>query len=376
MKKITALFLALALCLSLCTVTAFAEPTTVGDVLNKAAGGFPTRHEGDAGIPENAWTADNGNKAYINQKNSTLGFYCPNPESINTWPELTQELEEQPNGNYVYSWVGFGTFTFKMKGDALVSIEVNATDELLMPFSGTYTKPVTIADVLATVDGGFPAYDEFGKEWTNDNEFMAYISSTGKLGFLKPGSGSHFIELSESVTENNGNYIYTHDYSASGTVTITFNMQGGVLTSVNFVGTTGTKNYDKFNGTYTAPTPTYTATFTKGEHVTSIQYKVNDGTFADYTASVTDLAEGDKVTIKVTCDEGYTYNGTTEFTVSTADINETINATLKPTPHHHGGGSTTPTVTSATTADMGVAIYGVLSVSSLLGMGWVSKKKR
>ena len=32
-------------------------------------------------------------------------------------------------------------------------------------------------------------------------------------------------------------------------------------------------------------------------------------------------------------------------------------------------------VVSAKTADMGVALYGVLSVSSLLGMGWVSKKK-
>ena len=77
-------------------------------------------------------------------------------------------------------------------------------------------------------------------------------------------------------------------------------------------------------------TTNYTATFTKGEHVTGIQYKVNDGTFGNYTASVTDLVEGDKVTIKVTCDEGYTYNGTTEFTVDTADINETINATEKP----------------------------------------------
>lgn len=32
-------------------------------------------------------------------------------------------------------------------------------------------------------------------------------------------------------------------------------------------------------------------------------------------------------------------------------------------------------VVSAKTADAGIALYGVLSVSSLLGMGWVSKKK-
>ena len=31
-------------------------------------------------------------------------------------------------------------------------------------------------------------------------------------------------------------------------------------------------------------------------------------------------------------------------------------------------------VVSAKTADAGIALYGVLSLSSLLGMGWVSKK--
>ena len=33
------------------------------------------------------------------------------------------------------------------------------------------------------------------------------------------------------------------------------------------------------------------------------------------------------------------------------------------------------TVTSADTADMGIALYGVLSISSLIGMGWVGKKR-
>ena len=32
-------------------------------------------------------------------------------------------------------------------------------------------------------------------------------------------------------------------------------------------------------------------------------------------------------------------------------------------------------VVSAKTADAGIALYGVLSVSSLLGMGWVRKRK-
>ena len=42
-----------------------------------------------------------------------------------------------------------------------------------------------------------------------------------------------------------------------------------------------------------------------------------------------------------------------------------------------GGGSYDPghTVTSPRTADAGIALYGVLSVSSMLGMGWLAKKK-
>ena len=42
---------------------------------------------------------------------------------------------------------------------------------------------------------------------------------------------------------------------------------------------------------------------------------------------------------------------------------------------HHSSTTTTPTVSAPKTADMGVAIYGVLGVSALLGTGWVVKKK-
>ena len=38
-------------------------------------------------------------------------------------------------------------------------------------------------------------------------------------------------------------------------------------------------------------------------------------------------------------------------------------------------GTNAPAVASAATADMGVAMYGVLGISSLLGMGWAAKKK-
>ena len=83
---------------------------------------------------------------------------------------------------------------------------------------------------------------------------------------------------------------------------------------------------------------------------------------------------------------GYTFGGwyretgcTNEwnFDTDTVTANTTLYAKWTATgggTHHHSS-TTTPTVTSAATTDMGVAIYGVLTVSSLLGMGWVSKKK-
>ena len=113
-------------------------------------------------------------------------------------------------------------------------------------------------------------------------------------------------------------------------------------------------------------------------------------THGTVTATPTDVASGTDVTLTITPDEGYQLDsltvtkeggGTVEVTdnkFTMPDDNVIVTATFvaKPTPHHHSSGSTTtPTVTSATTADAGIALYGVLTVSSLLGMGWVSKKK-
>ena len=39
-------------------------------------------------------------------------------------------------------------------------------------------------------------------------------------------------------------------------------------------------------------------------------------------------------------------------------------------------GNATPTITAPKTADPGVAIYGLLAVSSTLGLAWMGKKRK
>lgn len=39
-------------------------------------------------------------------------------------------------------------------------------------------------------------------------------------------------------------------------------------------------------------------------------------------------------------------------------------------------GNTTPTITAPKTADPGVVLYGLLAVSSVLGLGYMGKKRK
>ena len=150
-------------------------------------------------------------------------------------------------------------------------------------------------------------------------------------------------------------------------------------------------------GNITVPTnadTTFTAVF-KQLTMTVDNTNIQHGTV---TATPTNVASGTDVTVTTAPDAGYKTKSVSVTTDGGASVNVTgsgnsysfvmpnDNVTVKAVfekensgtggGHHHGGGSTTPTVTAPKTADMGVALYGVLSVSSLLGMGWVSKKKR
>lgn len=117
-------------------------------------------------------------------------------------------------------------------------------------FAGTIS---TVADVLATVEGGFPTRPAGQgttvpeNAWKNTSGDILY-SWAGDLEFVDT-TGAYFeITNSPAVTEDNGNYKYT--ISGDGwEKTITFNMENGVLVSVNVVNT-----LDHISeGLYTAP---------------------------------------------------------------------------------------------------------------------------
>ena len=130
MKKITALFLALTLCLSLCTVTAFAKAeTTVDDILKEA--NFPTTQDGNI-VPENAWS--NGKVvAYLNE---TKWLYFNNG-TTNDWIIATNQVN-----NNKAQYDGFH-IEFIKENNKLVGFKVvcEAGDDSYKWIEGTYTAP-------------------------------------------------------------------------------------------------------------------------------------------------------------------------------------------------------------------------------------------
>ena len=134
MKKLVALVLALALCLSLCTVTAFADTTVLG-ILKQA--NVPTstgKDEHDRYIvPENAWVNEtSGSKLFIIDE-LKFGIALQNQDEF--------YADMFVNNNTVS--FGYVSFEFEMAENELVSITatmpntISGLEELL----GKYTAP-------------------------------------------------------------------------------------------------------------------------------------------------------------------------------------------------------------------------------------------
>ena len=138
------------------------------------------------------------------------------------------------------------------------------------------------------------------------------------------------------------------------------------------------------NGTYTFIMPGYPVTVTAEFEAVGGNPNPGHGYSAPSGHLVTsDLTSVTKVTVdgKAVDSKYYTVSGgnvtlTDAFMKTLANGKHTVKL-------YNGDVAATGTMTvsgnaavvSAKTADMGVALYGVLSVSSLLGMGWVSKRK-
>lgn len=111
----------------------------------------------------------------------------------------------------------------------------------------------TVADILATVSGGFPE-DKAGEKypvapsnaWTNGNGSIAFIY--GPALVLKKDSYT-FGQLTTKVTKGENCYTASISYG-----NLEFNMTNGILTSFKFIPDPSKPNAANYAGTYTAPT--------------------------------------------------------------------------------------------------------------------------
>lgn len=111
----------------------------------------------------------------------------------------------------------------------------------------------TVADVLATVDGGFPEDKSGGKTpvapsnaWTNGNGSSAFIYSSALI--LQHVTYT-YGQLKTTVTKGENCYTASISYG-----NLEFNMTNGILTSFKFIHDPTKPNAADYDGTYAAPT--------------------------------------------------------------------------------------------------------------------------
>ena len=111
----------------------------------------------------------------------------------------------------------------------------------------------TVADILATVDGGFPEDKSGGKTpvapsnaWTNGNGSSAFIYSPA---LILQHDGYTYGQLTTKVTKGENCYTASISYG-----NLEFNMTNGILTSFKFIPDPSKPNAANYVGTYTAPT--------------------------------------------------------------------------------------------------------------------------
>lgn len=205
-------------------------------VLDTLDGSFPTS-VGDA------WVNENGKTAYAGTNSLFVGSGWFQPSLSNT-----VSLE---NGNYKCNGNDGSSVTFNMQDGVLQSITVSGlTKSERIDCNGTYAPPgISVADVIdSAID--FPTSSDGA--WVNDNAEKVYYDATNGLMF----SGFNILP-SLVVTKSGDDFVVTTDI-ANATTTLTFNMENGVLSSIDldYSGTPGSPFItEKHKGTYAPPAP-------------------------------------------------------------------------------------------------------------------------
>ena len=422
MKKLTALFLALALCLSLCTVafaagssfaitngtaqgangsisfdkTSAAEGETVTITVNPADGyqlksltavpATPTKYTvtfdvNGVGTAPSSQTVEQGGTVTKptdpSDSNHTFGGWYKDSGYLTEWNFNTDTVTS--NTTIYAKWertmesilntVDFPSYDGSVWQSGTNRCYLHETTKLRFVY-GSYIRDFSLTDTLIK-SGNY-----YIKNWDNTDYLKMYLDDSGKLSS---------IELHYRNTHEYGDYAhyFSGTYTAPASKLFKSSPAKSLKSSpadpeVKFVLQT--------DGTYQFTMPGYAVTVTAVFEVIPTYYTVTFNANGHGTAPVsyTNVISGKTIDKPIDpTAAGYTFDGWYKETGCTnawdfANDTVTTDTTLyakwtKTGGGHHGGG--TATVQSAKTADAGIAIYGVLSVSSLIGMGWVSKRK-
>ena len=420
MKKAAALFLAVALCLSLCTVTAFAaEPVQY------------LKADGTTGTCTDYTVMTDSTTTWAE------GWYVVNDDvTINDSVSLTGDVNliiEAEKTLYVWVEANVGSM-IKLNGHTLTVYGQNNDYELSqwgsMNYKGYSSDEMTSSYFLICPTGITPIDSSTAGGKFVVNSGFVDIREFGDSTYLSmPLFGSNV-----EVTINNGavnltgasrSSLYSSEAPISiGGKAVTINDCAAVMAQGGLDSYNGQKQYaNAFDPDVTTLTVNEkllmaTAEWPNGNfamkrisdtaqvtlyfmNVTEMgACKIGETKYPSLAKAVSAVADGGTIalnmwngetvtvskaiTFKVDAGEytnGATVNAGTGYQVATSVSGTVTTYTVTATggsgdnggTHHYHGG--TATVQSAKTADMGIALYGVLTVSSLLGMGWVSKKK-
>lgn len=217
------------------TYSAPAPTVTISNIIATNSD-FPTSN---ADAPANAWVSDNGHTLYTNG-------ICLYSDTIDNEVVGLKEIVIKNGDSYYYTHES-ATITFNMKNGVLISISLS---NVVGDYTGSYApaSAVTVADILGTVEGGFPSSDDGNapsNSWLNSNNEKMF-SCEGDLYVGGESDGDFVLLANTELTKDGNNYKCMKDDA-----TVTFIMSdSGALTSIRI---DGLIDCDKLNGPYSAP---------------------------------------------------------------------------------------------------------------------------
>ena len=225
---------------------------------------------GDVAITENKFTmpASNVTVRAMFEEIYTI-TYDANGATSGTVPAAQTKIQDEDltlaanTGNLAKSVYRFAGWNTASDGTGThYDAGATYTENVEKTLYAEWAEHKTIADVLATVDGGFPSSDDQTKP--SDNSWVADVKDNKKCYAYTASSGSStalllriptegeikgdcaFLSTTTEVTTGENYYTAPYPYG-----TVTFNMKDGILTG--FTCTHKEGKLEDFDGTYSAP---------------------------------------------------------------------------------------------------------------------------